>query len=109
MRSFILAILPGSSEARRWNQDVWMTVSVNCSANTFTMAGLVSLAGVLKPPSTDLASTAPAPVGGPSQGIRDYLCDGKIPAGATRYEMRALALEAGLRIITANRADPARQ
>ncbi len=86
-----------------------MTVSVNCTANTFTITGLVSLDRDRKQVSTDPAPTDPAPAGGPFQGIRDYLCDGKIPAGATRYDTRELALETGFRIIAANRTDPARQ
>lgn len=85
-----------------------MTVSVNCTANTFTIAGLVSLDRDLKEVSTDPAPTDPAPVGGPFQGIRDYLCDGKIPAGATRYDTRELALETGFGIIAANRTDRSR-
>lgn len=86
-----------------------MTVSVNCTANTFTIAALVSLDRELKEVSTDPAPTDPAAVGGPFKGIRDYLCDGKIPAGATRYDSRAAAVETGFRIIAANRTDPARQ
>ena len=86
-----------------------MAVSVNCAANRFTMAGLVAADAAFKQVSTDPAPTDPAPVGGPFQGIRDHLCDGKSPAGATRYENRALALAAGFRIITSNRNDPARQ
>lgn len=86
-----------------------MTVSVNCTANTFTIAGLVSLDRELKEVSTDPAPTDPAAVGGPFKGIRDYLCDGKIPAGATRYDSRAAAVETGFTIVAANRTDPARQ
>ena len=86
-----------------------MTVSVNCTANTFTIAGLVSLDAALNQVSADPEPTDPAAVGGPFQGIRDYLCAGKIPAGATRYQTRELALAAGFSIITANRTDPARQ
>ena len=86
-----------------------MTVSVDCTANTFTITGLVSLDASLKQVSTDPEPTVPAAVGGPYKAIRDYLCDGKTPAGATPYASRAEALDAGLRIIAANRADPARQ
>lgn len=86
-----------------------MTVSVNCTANTFTIAGLVSLDRDLKEVSTDPAPTDPAAIGGPFKGIRDYLCYGKIPAGATRYDSRAAAVETGFGIIAANRNDPARQ
>lgn len=86
-----------------------MTVSVNCTANTFTIAGLVSLDRELKEVSTDPAPTDPAAVGGPFKAIRDYLCDAKIPAGATRYDSRAAAVDTGFRIIAANRTDPARQ
>lgn len=86
-----------------------MTVSVDCTANTFTITGLVSLDAGLNQVSTDPAPTNPAAVGGPYKAIRDYLCDGKTPAGATPYASRAEALAAGLRIIAANKADPARQ
>lgn len=86
-----------------------MTVSVDCTANTFTISGLVSLDAALNQVSTDPEPTKPAAIGGPFKGIRDYLCDGKIPAGATRYDTRELALAAGFSIITANRTDPARQ
>jgi hypothetical protein len=86
-----------------------MTVSVDCTANTFILTGLVSLDSSLKQVSTDPAPTNPAAIGGAMTAVRDYLCDGKIPVGATRYNTRAEALEAGLRIIAANRTDPARQ
>ena len=86
-----------------------MTVSVDCTANTFVITGLVSLDRELKQISTDPDPTNPAAVGGPFKALRDYLCDGKIPAGASRYGSRAEALEVGLRIIAANRTDPARQ
>jgi hypothetical protein len=86
-----------------------ITVSVDCTANTFTITGLVSLDRELKQVSTDPEPTKPAAATGPFKTIRDYLCDGNIPAGATRYDSQAAALDAGLRIIAANRADPARQ
>jgi hypothetical protein len=86
-----------------------MTVSVDCTTNTFTISGLVSLDAALKPVSTDPEPTVPAAVGGPYRAVRDYLCEGKTPAGATPYASRAEALAAGLRIIAANRADPTRQ
>jgi len=86
-----------------------MTVSVDCTVNTFTIAGLVSLDAALKQVSTDPEPTKPAAVGGAFRAVRDCVCDGKIPAGATRYDSRALALETGFRIIAANRTDPARQ
>lgn len=86
-----------------------MTVSVDCTASTFTISGLVSLDRELNQISTDPAPTQPAAIGSAFTAIRDYLCDGKIPAGATRYNNRVEALDAGLRIIAANRTDPARQ
>ena len=70
-----------------------MTVSVNCTANTFTIAGLVSLDAALNQVSADPEPTDPAAVGGPFQGIRDYLCAGKMHASE--------ALEAGL-VLTLN-------
>jgi hypothetical protein len=95
--------LPGGISARE------MTVSVDCTANTFTISGLVSLDAALNQVSTDPEPTAPASIGGAFAALRDYVCDGKIPAGVSRYPSRAEALEAGLRIIAANRADPTRQ
>jgi hypothetical protein len=86
-----------------------MTVSVDCTANTFTITGLVSLDRELKQVSTDPEPTKPAAATGPFKAIRDYLCEGKIPSGASRYDTRGLALDAGLRIIAANRANPERQ
>lgn len=86
-----------------------MTVSVDCTSNTFTITGLVSLDRELKQVSTDPKPTKPAATSGPFKSIRDYLCDGKIPSAATRYDSQAAALDAGLRIIAANRADPGRQ
>lgn len=86
-----------------------MTVSVDCTANTFIITGLVSMDAELKQLSTDPKPSAPRDATGPFKALRDYLCDGKIPSGATRYDSRTMALDAGVRIIAANRADPARQ
>lgn len=85
------------------------TVSIDCMANTFTIAGLVSLDGELKQVSTDPEPTKPAAVGGAFGAIRNYLCDGKIPAGASRYGSLAQAQTAGLAINSANRAVQAGQ
>lgn len=86
-----------------------MAVSVDCTGNTFTIDGVVSLDPALNPVASAPDANAPAATGGALSAIRDYLCDGKIPAGVSRYASRAEALDAGLRIIAANRADPARQ
>lgn len=85
------------------------TVSIDCVANTFTIAGLVSLDGELKQVSADPEPTKPAAVGGALGAIRNYLCDGKIPAGASRYGSLAEAQAAGLAINSANRAAQAGQ
>jgi hypothetical protein len=85
------------------------TVSIDCAANTFTIAGLVSLDRELKQLSTDPEPTQPAAVGGAFGAIRNYLCDGKIPAGASRYGSLAEAQTAGLAINSANRSAGAGQ
>jgi hypothetical protein len=85
------------------------TASVDCTANTFTIAGLVSLDGDLNQVSADPEPTKPAAVGGPFTGIRRYVCEGEIPAGASRYGSRAEARAAGLQIIAANRPSPSGQ
>lgn len=80
-----------------------MTVSVDCAADTFTISGLVSLDGSLNPISRDDDPTTPAKVGGPYIGIRDYLCDGKIPSPTVRYATKPEAITRGWQIIAANR------
>lgn len=86
-----------------------MTFTVDCAANQFTLADIVSYSAALETLKSAPTPSAPSPVAGAFVPARDYLCAGKIPANASTYANRAEAHAAGLQIIQANREDPQRQ
>ena len=86
-----------------------MTFTVDCAANQFTLADIVSYNAALETLKSAPTPSAPSPVAGAFVPAKDYLCSAKIPANASAYAGRAEAHEAGMLIIKANREDPQRQ